>query len=254
MGSEKYVGLVNPRKKHFNGVVRTHPRTLAEPFRREKATLWFVNSMSDLFHRAVPFEFIAAVFGAMALTPQHQYQVLTKRPEQMQAFFGWLDSMDSDPMTVCLAYLDKLWETGTSPPRLFASREWPLPNVWLGTSVEDDRVFERIDQLRSVPAQVRFLSCEPLIGPLDLSSQLDGIHWTIVGGESGPGARPMKAEWAEAIQDACKSAGVAYFFKQTGNVLAREWGLGSKKGSDASEWPREHQHLGVREFPEVVEA
>lgn len=248
MGSEKYVGLVNPKKKHFNGTVRTHPRTLAEPLRKKKSTLWFVNSMSDLFHKEVPFEFVAAVFGVMAATPQHQYQVLTKRPERMAAFFRWLDQQSGAPVEACLRFTAS--EGG--PAGLQAAPTWPMPNVWLGTSVEDERVADRVDALREVPAQVRFLSCEPLIGPLDLEGKLDGMHWVIVGGESGHGARPMGIEWAEAIQDACDRAGVAFFFKQTGAVLAREWGLSSKKGSKAAEWPSEHRRLGERAFPAVA--
>ncbi|MEM1350552.1 MAG: DUF5131 family protein [Myxococcota bacterium] len=239
---------MNPKKKHFNGVVRTHPRTLDEPLRKKQSTLWFVNSMSDLFHKGVPFEFVAAVFGVMAATPHHQYQVLTKRPERMGEFFRWLDRQGGTPVEECLRFT-----TGEGGPvGLQAAPTWPLPNVWLGTSVEDERVADRAEALREVPAQVRFLSCEPLIGPLDLESKLDGMHWVIVGGESGHGARPMDIEWAEAIQDACDRAGVAFFFKQTGAVLAREWGLSSKKGSKATEWPSEHRHLGERAFPPVA--
>lgn len=246
MGSEKYAGLINPRKHHFNGVVRTHADTLDQPLRRRQDTLWFVNSMSDLFHKRVPFEFIAAAFGIMAVTPRHQYQVLTKRPEQMRAFFDWVARQPLEAVALCT----KSAATAMGRPlKVNCATHWPLPNVWLGTSVEDERVAERITELRSVPAQVRFLSCEPLIGAVDLAGRLDGIHWVIVGGESGAGARPMKPEWAESIQSACRAQGVAYFFKQTGAVLAREWGLDSKKGSDAGEWPEPFQHLGERAFP-----
>ena len=249
MGSEKYIGLINPNKQHFNGVVRTHFGSLGEPFKRRPGTLWFVNSMSDLFHKEVPFDFVAAVFGVMAATPRHQYQVLTKRPERMRAFFDWLGEQRHDSLAVCVESaanaLDQTLDVGDETP-------WPLPNVWLGTSVEDERVADRIDALQSVPAHVRFLSCEPLIGPVDLTGRLNGIHWVIVGGESGFGARPMSPEWAEAIQSACREQRVAYFFKQTGAVLAKEWGLSSKKGSDAEEWPEAHQHLGERAFPAVA--
>lgn len=250
--TEKYGGLINPKKKHFNGIVRQHPASLAAPFDRWKSTLWFVNSMSDLFHKDVPFAFTAAVFGVMAATPQHQYQVLTKRPEIMRAFFGWLtEQAGSTP--------EALVHFCTTKARAFGLRHrrfavptvaaWPLPNVWLGTSVENDQVIQRVDELRAVPAQVRFLSCEPLIGELDLRGRLDGIHWVIVGGESGPKARPMKAEWALSIQEACRSQGVAYFFKQTGRVLAQEWGLGSTKGNHAEEWPEAYRSLGERSMP-----
>lgn len=249
MGSEKYVGLVNPKKRHFNGVVRTHPDSLSQPLGRRPGTLWFVNSMSDLFHKGVPFEFVAAVFGVMAATPRHQYQVLTKRPERMRAFFDWLSGHEQSPVAYCMraaaAAMNQTLTVGRDTP-------WPLPNVWLGTSVEDERVADRIEALQSVPAQVRFLSCEPLIGAVEVSGRLAGIHWVIVGGESGFGARPMKPEWAEAIQSACREQGVAYFFKQTGAVLAKEWGLSSKKGSDAEEWPDAHRHLGERRFPTIA--
>lgn len=144
----------------------------------------FVNSMSDLFHKDVPLDFIRRVFRTMADCPQHTFQVLTKRSE-------------------------RLAEVATS---LY----WP-ENVWMGVSVEDDRVISRADDLREVPAKVRFLSCEPLIGPLT-KLRLDGIGWVIVGGESGPKARPMKADWVYEIQDKCEEAEVPFFFKQWGGV------------------------------------
>lgn len=249
MGSEKYVGLINPRRRHFNGVIRIHPDTLDQPLKRRADTLWFVNSMSDLFHKNVPFEFTAAVFSIMAITPHHQYQVLTKRPEQMQAFFDWMAEQEMPPVAFCVNAAEEA--IGKRLPQK-APSDWPLRNVWLGTSVEDDRVVSRIEALQRVPAQVRFLSCEPLIGPLDLTDRLEGIHWVIVGGESGAGARPMLPEWAEAIQEACHIQRVAYFFKQTGAALAKEWGLHSRKGSDSEEWPEAYRRLGERVLPGIV--
>lgn len=247
MGLEKYVGLINPNKRHFNGVVRVHPDTLDQPLKRRADTLWFVNSMSDLFHKDVPFEFIAAVFGVMAATPQHQYQILTKRPAIMGEFFDWVLSQSESPVAVCTKHAERTM--GVQLPVTDNDADWPLPNIWLGTSVEDERVLDRVAALQSVPAQVRFISCEPLIGPVDLKARLDGIHWVIVGGESGHGARPMEPAWAGAIQDACHEQDVAYFFKQTGAVLAKEWGLTSRKGSDRDEWPSEYQRLGERALP-----
>lgn len=142
----------------------------------------FVNSMSDLFHERVPAEFIARVFGTMAECPHHTFQILTKRSRRMHAL----------------------------APRL----PWP-PNVWMGVSVENARVLARVAHLREVPAAVRFLSCEPLLGPLpDLN--LDGIGWVIVGGESGPKARPMHPEWVRAIRRRCRAASAPFFFKQWG--------------------------------------
>ena len=252
MGSEKYTGLVNSGKAHFNGIVRTHPESLEQPLRRKKATIYFVNSMSDLFHPKVPFEFIAGVFGVMAATPQHTYQVLTKRPEQAIKFFSWLDSQGSDPTSRCSEMTFQATTGGIEIDAESTPSNWPLENVWIGTSVEDDRVISRIDALREVPAQVRFLSCEPLIGELNLDGQLDGVQWVIVGGESGAGARPMRAEWAAAIKEACKKDGVAYFFKQTGRVLARESGLGDSKGSKADAWPEAIQKIGGRAFPQAA--
>lgn len=144
----------------------------------------FVNSMSDLFHEAVPLAFIQAVFRTMADCPQHTFQVLTKRSERLA--------------------------------ELAPALAWPK-NVWMGVSVEDERVIGRIPDLQAVPAAVRFLSLEPLIGPLE-RLPLDGIGWVIVGGESGPGARPMKSSWVQSIRQQCFSAGVPFFFKQWGGV------------------------------------
>ena len=247
MGQEKYRGLVNPGKNHFNGVVKCHPDALRQPLRLKKGTVWFVNSMSDLFHLGVPFEFVAAVFGVMGATPHHTYQVLTKRPERAAEFFAWLGS---DPTVACAGAAER--ESGLAV-KTFPDA-WPLPNVWIGTSVEDERVADRIDALRAVPAEVRFLSCEPLIGELDLRGRLVDVDWVIVGGESGPGARPMRAEWAARIQAACADVEVAYFFKQTGRALARELGLGDTKGGDAEAWPAEFAPIGARAFPPTLQA
>lgn len=154
------------------------PRHLRQP------RLIFVNSMSDLFHEDVPDEFIGRVFETMVACPQHTFQVLTKRSRRLRDMASQLP--------------------------------WPK-NVWVGVSVEDQRVFGRIDDLRQVPATLRFLSCEPLLGPMD-GLDLEGIAWVIVGGESGPGARPMKAEWVESILRQCRRAKVAFFFKQWGGT------------------------------------
>lgn len=144
----------------------------------------FVNSMSDLFQEAVPIEFIRRVFHTMSECPQHTFQILTKRGERLLS--------------------------------LASDLTWPS-NVWMGVSVEDKRVLKRAGHLVQIPAAVRFLSCEPLIGPLE-ALPLAGIHWVIVGGESGPGARPMRPEWVTSILEQCRAAGVAFFFKQWGGV------------------------------------
>jgi protein gp37 len=171
--------------RYRNGFQLTlHPDLINLPKKWKKPRVVFVNSMSDLFHDDIPSEFIRSIFHTMNDCPQHTVQVLTKRS-------------------------DRLRELGPSLP-------WPS-NVWMGVSVENSRVTNRIADLASVPAQVRFLSCEPLIGPLD-NLNLGGIHWVIVGGESGPGARPMKPEWVESIHRQCSEAGASFFFKQWGGV------------------------------------
>lgn len=167
------------------------PERLNQPLRRRKPTTYFVNSMSDLFHNDIPFGFLDQVFDVIKHTPQHTYQILTKRSARMRKYF--------------------------------ASRDVPN-NVWLGVSVENRKYgVQRVDDLREIEAGIRFLSVEPLledIGVIDLS----GIHWVIVGGESGPKARLMKAEWVETIKDQCEQDGVAFFFKQWGG-----WGADGKK-------------------------
>jgi len=179
----------NPR--YANGFnVTLHHDLIDLPYRWKKPRKVFVNSMSDLFHEEVPLDFIKQVFKTMAETPQNTYQILTKRSKRL----------------VELAHL----------------LPW-TPNIWIGTSVENNKVKDRIDELKNVPAQVRFLSCEPLIGPLD-ELKLDGIHWVIVGGESGPGARPMEAEWVRSIRDQCQDQNVAFFFKQWGGVQKHRFG------------------------------
>lgn len=172
------------------------PERLAEPLSRKKPTVYFVNSMSDVFHPRVPFAYIDRIFDTMRQTPQHTYQMLTKRAERMAEYFA----------------------TRTPPA-----------NAWLGVSVENRRHgVPRIDFLRQVPAHIRFLSVEPLledIGRIDLT----GIHWVIVGGESGPNARPMKLEWLENVRRQCDRADVAFFFKQWGG-----WGLDGQRRSKKS--------------------
>jgi protein gp37 len=172
--------------KHYeNGFeVALHEDSLETPFKWKKPRVVFVNSMSDLFHESVPLEFIERVFATMTRCPQHTFQILTKRSGRLREVAN--------------------------------SLAWPA-NVWMGVSVEDQRVLFRIEDLNYVPAVVRFLSCEPLIGPLNNLS-LNGIHWVIVGGESGPGARPMKEEWVHSILNQCRTNHVPFFFKQWGGV------------------------------------
>ena len=171
--------------RYVNGFAPTlHEDLIDAPRRWRQPRTVFVNSMSDLFHEDVPLGFLERVFGTMRDCRQHTFQVLTKRSERLREL----------------------------APRLL----WPS-NVWMGVSVEDGRVIERIKHLAETPAAVRFLSCEPLIGPLE-DLPLTGIHWVIVGGESGPRARPMRREWVHSILRQCRAAGVPFFFKQWGGV------------------------------------
>lgn len=180
--------------------VRLHPERLGLPHTWKAPRRVFVNSMSDLFHELVPDDYVMKVFEIMAATPRHTYQVLTKRPERLTPF---VCKQAFDPIT---SWLD-----------------WPLPNVWLGTSIENDRWTVRADHLRTAPAAVRFLSCEPLLGPLP-SLDLTGIDWVIVGGESGPGHRPMDPDWVRDIRDRCEATGAAFFFKQWGGATPKSGG------------------------------
>src|SRR6056297_305146 len=175
MGVDKY-------KDGFK--VRTHPDTLDEPYKWKKSRVVFVNSMSDLFHPDVPIEFIQDVFKVMNENPRHVFQILTKRTKLLLEYdnaglLNWTD------------------------------------NIWVGTSVEDNRVKERIDTLSKTKADTKFLSCEPLIGPLT-EMNLSNIDWVIVGGESGHNPRPMKPEWVIDIKEQCETANVPFFFKQWG--------------------------------------
>lgn len=182
MGVEKYA-------EGFK-VVREHPEVLREPYAWRKPAVIFVNSMSDLFHEDVSLEFIRRVFKTMRETPQHQYQVLTKRTARLV--------------------------------ELSSKLKW-APNIWMGVSVEDERVLHRIDELRETDAHIKFLSLEPLIGPLP-ALDLRGIDWVIVGGESGRRPRPMCKEWVLDIRDQCQAQHVDFFFKQWGGTNKKKAG------------------------------
>ena len=182
MGASKYQNDGDPRTSGPGFAVTAHSDVLTAPHEWRSPRLVFVNSMSDLFHAKVPLAFVKDVFDVMRETPRHTYQVLTKRSHRL------------------LRVADKLI--------------WPA-NVWMGVSVEDQPAMHRIDDLRQVPATVRFLSCEPLIGPLE-DLDLAGIQWVIVGGESGPRFRFVDPTWVRDIRDACDDACVPFFFKQWG--------------------------------------
>ncbi|WP_237565639.1 DUF5131 family protein [Ornithinimicrobium cavernae] len=190
MGAEKYQNDGDPRTSGPGFGVTVHPRALQQPFRWGGSKVIFVNSMSDLFHGKVPVSFIRDVFDVIRETPQHTYQVLTKRSLRL------------------LRISDRL--------------DWPT-NLWMGVSVESSDVVSRIDHLRDVAARTRFLSCEPLLSALP-NLDLSGIDWVIAGGESGPRARPMDPAWVADIRDQCVEADIAFFFKQWGGRTPKQHG------------------------------
>jgi protein gp37 len=191
MGQEKYRGTtrVSGGRAKWTGKIKLDWSSLDLPRHWKRGRLIFVNSMSDLFHEAVPEEFIHQVFSVMAETPQHTYQVLTKRAERLEHVGGRIG--------------------------------WPA-NVWMGVSIESQDYWWRVDHLRRVKARIRFLSLEPLLGPLT-ALDFQGIHWVIAGGESGPLARPVRPEWLRSIRDTCVNQHVAFHFKQ--------WGGANKKAT-----------------------
>jgi len=190
MGSARYQQDGDPRTSGPGFALTVHPDALDQPYKWTGRRIVFVNSMSDLFHAKVPLDFVRQVFEVMRDTPQHTYQVLTKRSARLPKVAGKLD--------------------------------WP-DNLWLGVSVENEDHMDRVNHLRQVPAAVRFLSCEPLLGPLP-SLDLAGIGWVITGGESGPRARPLDPQWVRDIRDICVQAQVPFFHKQWGGRTPKEGG------------------------------
>ncbi len=221
MGSAKYQNDGDPRTSGPGFGVTEHPDTLDVPRTWRKPRRVFVNSMSDLFHEKISSAFIAAVFDVMRETPQHTYQILTKRHARMRS----------------------LARGGTF------GEGWPLANVHLGVSVEDQKRAElRIPVLLDTPAIVRFLSCEPLIGPVTLSpfrAASRGLEWVIIGGESGPRSRPCDPDWIRNLIRECQEMNIPVFVKQLGSVWARDNGWGGKGGLP-EQWPEDWR---IREFP-----
>lgn len=296
-------------RARWNGVVRFIPEKLTEPLRWTRPRRVFVNSMSDLFHENVPFEQVAAIFGVMAAAPQHTFQVLTKRPERAARFFEWLGGTSGAGWSaVNLGYCTRELGVDLDVDDL-EDVPWPLPNVWLGVSVEDQKTAEeRIPVLLHTPVAVRWASYEPALGPIDFTMLRyvfeDGtkhtwdvlrgrgiysgagaaagwgperaLDWIVVGGESGPGARPFDLAWARSTIEQTRQTPCRVFVKQLGakpiadhtNVRGLRWRqvdprdhghgddhvrvrLTDRKGGDMSEWP---EHLRVREWPEVRNA
>lgn len=190
MGTPAYQNDGDPRTSGPGFGVTVHPQLLDQPGTWPGSRMVFVNSMSDLFHARVTEAFIRQVFDVISATPQHTYQVLTKRSLRLRRMADRLD--------------------------------WP-PNLWMGVSVEAAPQAMRIDHLRAIPAAVRFLSCEPLLGPLD-SIDLSGVHWVIAGGESGPSYRPVDVNWVRGLRDNCLNARVPFFFKQWGGRSPKSLG------------------------------
>ena len=292
--NEKRFGTGLPYNRRSRDLVEVflHQKVLTEPLRWRKPRRVFVCSMTDLFGEWVPDEMIDRVFAVMALTPQHTFQVLTKRPERMREYLTaglrvYQSTIDGGRLPVGGAF----WPEGEAATRIIGeiSRleaeptyprlpNWPLPNVWLGVSVEDqERADQRIPELLATPAAVRFLSCEPLLGPLELERWLhdsdcwlaragwedgaepaqqwwcicnepreDHISWVIVGGESGGKARPFDLEWARSVVRQCQAAGVPVFYKQGG---AANRCPHDRKGGHFECFPDD---LKVREFPNAI--
>lgn len=267
--AERWRGVPgHPYEQGFD--VRLVPEKLDEPLTWSKPRRVFVNSMSDLFHERVPFDFIDSVFARMALTRKHTFQVLTKRPQRMREWF----------YHVCP---DSGWETARRVGYIMAKRgmawvkeghsvrgasrlgpdcsvePWPLPNVWLGVSAENQRFAdERLPLLIDTPAFLRFVSCEPLLGPIDLdpyfarwdsdTTHTPGLSWVIVGGESGPGSRPLDLNWVFSMVRQTIEAEWPIFVKQLGTCWARLNGFAKEdpKGADMARW---FESLRRREFP-----
>jgi protein gp37 len=223
-GNGAYDGLL-AKGGQWNGKIKVVPEVMDQPLRWKKPRAIFVNSMSDLFHENVPTDVIDHVFAIMAIAPQHTFQILTKRPERMLEYMkgleaaaeAWAPVTQNGVFTAAnvlnIRYMSRqIGATG------FPQVAWPLPNVWIGVSVENqDTARERIPQLLETPAAVRWLSMEPLLGPVDISEWLGaGIGWVVAGGESGPLARPMHPQWPRDIRDQCQAAGVPFLMKQWG--------------------------------------
>lgn len=214
MGQAKYQTDGDPRTSGPGFGVALHEDALTEPLRWRKPRVCFVDSMADLAHAKVPAAFVARVFATMAATPQHTYQVLTKRPGRLASLLGDEDFRSEVAHHLLVLSCDP---AGRPAPEFLERASnpwavWPLPNLWVGTSIEHDDYARRADALRAAPATTRFLSLEPLLGPLP-SLDLARIDWVIVGGESGPGHRPLELDWVREIRDRCVRLGIPLFFK-----------------------------------------
>lgn len=275
--AEKFAGTAKMVNGHavWTGRINFDEATLLKPLKRRVPTTYFVNSMSDLFHQAVADEQIDRIFAVMALCPQHTFQVLTKRADRMQTylafggtvrrimeaarelhravapdpdrrrkqFHAWHAKFASMLAWTALGGVASDQFLRKEPNRSHPSWvQWPLPNVWAGVSIEDNRALhDRAYALKCTPAAVRFWSCEPLIGPFGDIPETWWPDWVICGGESGKGARPMHPDWARTLRDKCAAAGVPFFFKQWGEWLGG--GPGRFEGSGCrglKDWNDDH--------------
>lgn len=268
-GTAEMRGLGKGRRAVFTGRINLLHDRLDQPLRWQKPRRVFVNSMSDLFHEEVPFWFIDRVFAVMALADKHTFQILTKRPERAVEYFeynsgGRLTGGTLERVAgMATIYASQRGEDVSHPYWDMWLEKWPLPHIWIGTSVEDQAALdERVSHLLDVPAAVRWLSMEPLLGPVTFANRfwmptdepvpessywLDGLRrldWIVVGGESGHGARAMHPDWVHTIQAECEEAGVPFFFKQWGAwkpirpLTREEWTLrgGDPRFMDFSPW------------------
>lgn len=224
MGLAKYQNDGDPRTSGPGFAVTCHEDVLAEPMSWRKPKTVFVNSMSDIGHARVPAEFVARIWAVMALTPQHTYQLLTKRPRHLAATLSqerFRTGLVRSAIREHLAARPDLGRNFADLPR--GPFTWPVPNAWIGTSIESDKYVGRADALRAAPAATRFLSLEPLLGPLP-SLDLTRIDWVIAGGESGPGHRPVDLDWIRDLRDRCEARDIAFFFKQVGGTTPKAGG------------------------------
>jgi protein gp37 len=241
MGQAKYQQDGDPRTSGPGFGVTMHGDVLEEPLRWRTPRMVFVNSMSDIGHARVRRSFVARTWAVMALTQRHTFQVLTKRPKRLAVMLsapGFASEVAWYATDLIESRAWQRWQLDLGGQRLAGdsglaggwtrhgtiwSPPWPLPNVWVGTSIEDDDYTWRADFLRQVPASTRFLSLEPLLGPLP-SLDLTGIDWVIVGGESGPGFRPLDLGWVRDLRDRCADLGIPLFFKQVGGATSKAGG------------------------------
>lgn len=224
----------------FNGTINLHPHRLRDPLRWRKGKRIFVNSMSDLFHEDVPFEFIAAIYGVMILSPQHTFLILTKRSGIPWSFFDWLKK---GPIGRAERLNASMRQYGLHKSHVYSTEDWPPRNVQLGFSAEDQPNWDaRYSEFKSLSLQaaVRWVSVEPMLGPIDMKlGKKPAVDWVVVGGESGSGARPFDVAWATSIVEQCDRAKVPVFVKQLGTRPVRDGlriRLGNKKGGDPHEW------------------